>query len=198
MGNGNPGKRRNNSAFLTRTDINKLFERVGLRTPAHQLVVIFHYVKNEVQNMRSKQKVEISFLLPTRLLLILMLLFFSAGCGVIGIHEKYGQLYNYDNALKIKPGMTQEQVVALLGEPYILGQEQNGDILLKYEWREIDGRSFVFGLFVMGEKRTVAVNGGEATVILASESKTVKKVEYKIVGNVNYDRLRGGNDGKIR
>ena len=148
--------------------------------------------------MRSKPKVDVNFLLPTRLLIILPLLIITAGCGVIGIHEKYGQIYNFDNSLKIRPGMTQEQVIALLGEPYIIGQEQSGDMVLKYEWREVDGRSFVFGLFVMGEKRTVAVNGGEATVTLAPESKTVKKVEYKIVGNTNYNRLRGGNVDKIR
>jgi len=160
--------------------------------------VILHYIKHEVQNMRNKQKVAVGFLLSTRLWFALMLLFLTAGCAVIGIHEKYGQLYNFDNSLKIRLGMTQEQVIALLGEPYIFGQEQNGDIVLKYEWREVNGRSFIFGLFVMGEKRTIAVNGGEAKVTLASESKTVRKVEYKIVGNANYDRLRGGNDGKRR
>lgn len=148
--------------------------------------------------MRNKQNVDVVFLLPTRLLIILTLLIITAGCGVIGIHEKYGQLYNFDNSLKVRHGMTQEQVIALLGEPYIIGQEQNGDTVLKYEWREVDGRSFIFGLFVIGEKRTVAVNGGEATVTLTSESKTVKKVEYAIVGNANYDRLRGGGDGKTR
>jgi hypothetical protein len=148
--------------------------------------------------MRNEHRFYILLMVRLRLPIIMSLLMITAGCGVIGIHEKYGQLYNFDNSLKIRQGMTQEQVIALLGEPYIIGQEQNGDMVLKYQWTEIDGRSFVFGLFVMGEKRTVAANGGETTVTLASDSKMVKKVEYKIFGNTNYDRLRGANDDQIR
>lgn len=136
--------------------------------------------------------------LKSRLLVVILILLGTMGCGVMGIHDKFGQIYNYDNSIKITPGMTREQVISLLGEPYIVGQEQNGDIVLRYEWREVDGSSFVFGLFVMGEKRTVAVNGGDAAITIASESNTVKKVEYTIFGSKNYDRLRGGNDGEAR
>lgn len=146
--------------------------------------------------MQKKQKVHVGFLLSIRVLLILMLLVSSVGCGVVGIHEKYGQLYNIDNSLKIRSGMTQEEVIGLLGQPYVFGQEQNGDTVLKYEWRKVDGRSFVFGLFVMGEKRTVAVSGGEAKITLAADSKTVKKVEYEIIGSSSYERLRGGKNDK--
>ena len=137
---------------------------------------------------------------PSRIMLtsLFLLLLIVPACGVIGIHEQYGQPFNYDNSLQIRHGMTREEVIGLLGEPYIIGQEQNGDIVLKYEWRETDGNSVVFGLFIMGERRTVAVNGGESTITLASDSRTVKKIEYKIVGHANYERLKGGTKDAIQ
>lgn len=127
-----------------------------------------------------------------------MLLFLSGGCGWVVINEKYGRLYRFDNAPQIREGMTRQHVVALLGEPYRIGTEQNGDVSLSYEWQQVDGKSFIYGMFFTGENRTVAVSGGDATIILAADSKTVKKIEYKIVGKANYDRLRGGTDDKTR
>ena len=133
-----------------------------------------------------------------RLPIVALVLIVFSGCGVIGIHETYGQQYHFDNAPKIKAGMTQEQVVALLGEPYVIGQEQNGDIKLKYDWKRTDGRSFVIGVFLSGEKRTVSTTGGSATITLGAASRTVKKIEYSIIGKDNYERIRGGNDVAAR
>lgn len=145
--------------------------------------------------MRVRQKLHIAMLLTTKALISFMLLVITGGCGVIGVHEKFGQPYNFDNSPKVRPGMTQEQVITLLGKPYVMGLKQNGDIVLQYQWTEKKGQSFVFGLFfIMGEKQTVAVSGGGASIILAPETKTVKTIEYTIVGSANYDRLRGGNN----
>lgn len=148
--------------------------------------------------MRFRQKLHIAMLLTTKALISFVLLVIAGGCGVIGVHEKLGQPYNFNNSPKVRPGMTQEQVITLLGEPYVIGLKQNGDILMQYQWTEKKGQSFVFGFIIMGEKQTVSVSGGGTSVIFAPETKTVKTIEYAIVGSANYVRLRGGNNDSAR
>jgi outer membrane protein assembly factor BamE (lipoprotein component of BamABCDE complex) len=133
-----------------------------------------------------------------QILLLPMLLLLSA-CGVIGIHEKTGQYFPYTDTVKVKPGMTDSEVMALLGKPYIIGYEDNGDIYYRYEWSETKGQSIVYGLFIMGEQRTIAVKGGSAEIRFAQDTKTVKKIEYKIIGSDAYNRVkRGDNDAPSR
>ncbi len=131
------------------------------------------------------------------LLLFVTFLLFSA-CGVIGIHEKTGQYFPYSDTVKVKCGMTDSEVVAILGKPYVVGFEDNGDIYYRYEWSETRGRSFVYGLFIMGERNTVKVTGGSAEIRFAQDTKTVKKIEYKIIGSDDYNKLKGGNDAPSR
>lgn len=123
--------------------------------------------------------------------------FLTAGC-LVGIHEEHGQHYHFDNALSLKPGMTQEQVTDLLGTPYVIGQKENGDVVFEYSWQEFKGHSFIYGLFVTGENRTFAENGGSATITFASDSKLSNKIEYSILGVTNYERLKGSGNDKDR
>ena len=127
------------------------------------------------------------------LLLFLVPLLLSA-CGVIGIHEKTGNYFPYKDTIKVKLGMTDSEVMALLGKPYVVGNEENGDIYYRYEWSETQGQSIVYGLFIMGEQRTIAVKGGSAEIRFAQDTKTVKKIEYKIIGSDNYNMVKGGEN----
>jgi outer membrane protein assembly factor BamE (lipoprotein component of BamABCDE complex) len=132
------------------------------------------------------------------LLLFVMVLLLSPACGVIGIHEKTGQYFPYNDTIKVKRGMTDSEVIAILGKPYVVGLEDNGDIYYRYEWSETQGQSFVYGLFIMGERRTIAVTGGSAEIRFAQDTKTVKKIEYKIIGSDDYSKLKGGNNASSR
>lgn len=123
--------------------------------------------------------------------------FLTSGC-IVAIHEEHGQHYNFDNSLSLKPGMTQEEVIGFLGRPYVIGQKENGDVVFQYQWQEIKGSAVIYGLFVTGENRTVAVNGGEATITFSSDSKLSNKIEYSVLGGANYERLKGPNNGKDR
>ena len=131
------------------------------------------------------------------LLLFVAPLLFSA-CGVIAVHEKTGQYFPYADAVKVTPGMTDSEVLALLGKPYVVGYEENGDIYYRYEWSETQGQSFVYGLFIMGERRTIDVKGGSTEIRFAKDTKTVKKIEYKIIGADDYNKLTGGNNAQSR
>ena len=131
------------------------------------------------------------------LLLLLTPLLFSA-CGVMAIHEKTGQYFPYTESIKVKQGMTESDVVTLLGKPYVVGYEENGDILYRYEWSETQGRSIGFGFFIMGERRTIGIKGGSAEIRFAQDTKTVKKIEYKIIGSEDYNKLKGGTDAASR
>lgn len=135
--------------------------------------------------MTTKEKYYFLFL-PVILLL--------SACGVIGIHEKTGQYFPYTDAIKVKPGMAESEVMALLGKPYVVGYEEDGDIYYRYEWSETKGQSIVYGLFIMGERRTIAVKGGRAEIRFAQDTKTVKKIEYKIIGSDNYSTVKGGEN----
>ncbi len=131
-------------------------------------------------------------------LLLFFIPLFLPACGVIAVHEKTGQYFPYTESVKVKQGMTESDVMNLLGKPYVIGNEENGDIVYRYEWSETQGQSIVYGLFITGENRTVGVKGGSAEIRFAQDTKTVKKIEYKIIGRDDYNKLMGGSDAPSR
>jgi outer membrane protein assembly factor BamE (lipoprotein component of BamABCDE complex) len=161
----------------------------GLTVPAQAYTLLNSWNVRGVYSMINKQKYH--------LLLFLTSLFLSA-CGVIAIHEKSGQYFPYNDSIKVKNGMTESEVMAVLGKPYVVGYEENGDIYYRYEWSETQGQSFVYGLVIMGEQRTVDMKGGSAEIRFEPTSKTVKKIEYKIIGSNDYNKLRGGSNAASR
>jgi hypothetical protein len=137
------------------------------------------------------QKLKLFFMICSGILLL-------SGCAIMKIEDQFGKPYKIDNSSKIKPGMSRDEVIELLGQPYIIGKSEEGDVVYKYSWSESEGTAFMFGIFISGEKRVVSVSGGEATITFSAATNNVKKVEYKIVGRSNYQRLRGANSESVR
>jgi hypothetical protein len=116
---------------------------------------------------------------------IIVSLLLISGCG--SARQSIGQDYNIDNVVTIRTGMSEQEVIKLLGKPYAVGKDLDGNIFLQYEHIVT---SAVYGGIGAGAG-TQSISGGKTKIILEPTARTVKTVQYEIYGTDNYDKLKG-------
>lgn len=125
--------------------------------------------------------------LRASLIFITISLLLSSGCA--SVHQSVGQEYNIDNVVLIRQGMSEQEVIKLLGKPYATGKDLDGNLYLQYEYMVtgiVSGGAFVHA----GRQ---SISGGKTKIIMEpTTTYTVKTVQYEIYGTDNYDKLRGG------
>lgn len=130
--------------------------------------------------------------LRASLIFITISLLLSSGCA--SVHQSVGQEYNIDNVVLIRQGMSEQEVIKLLGKPYATGKDLDGNLYLQYE-HMVSGIVAV-GAFVYAGRQSIS--GGKTKIILEPIARTVKAVQYEIYGTDNYDKLRGGHHVESR
>jgi len=130
--------------------------------------------------------------LRASLIFITISLLLSSGCA--SVHQSVGQEYNIDNVVLIRQGMSEQEVIKLLGKPYATGKDLDGNLYLQYE-HMVSGIVAV-GAFVHAGRQ--GISGGKTKIILEPIARTVKAVQYEIYGTDNYDKLRGGHHVESR
>jgi len=120
------------------------------------------------------------------IVVIIIVIFFLSGCATT--RQIVGLPYNIEKLVSIKVGMPESEVISLLGEPIAKGKDLDGNLFLLYQYRVISsgGGGFIFMTGSVGQ------SGGEARVVLDSQTHRVKTVKYEIYGTEYYEKLRGG------
>jgi hypothetical protein len=128
---------------------------------------------------------EVGMRFKAGMIFITISLLLSSGCA--SMRQSVGQEYNIDNVVLIQQGMSEQEVVKLLGKPYATGKDLDGNIFLQYEHMVtgvISGGAFVHA----GRQ---SISGGKTKIVLEPTARTVKVVQYEIYGTDNYDKLKG-------
>jgi outer membrane protein assembly factor BamE (lipoprotein component of BamABCDE complex) len=113
------------------------------------------------------------------------------GCGVAhtAIHE--GAEFNQANLTQVHAGMTQGQVISLLGNPYAWGTDLDGNLYFEYHYVTTSSTAIQGGVIVAGMTGSMHSTGGDGKVTFDAGTRLVKKVTYDIQGFDNYNRLAG-------
>jgi len=109
-----------------------------------------------------------------------------SGCATV--RQTAGLPYNIEKLVFIKIGMSESEVISLLGEPIAKGKDLDGNPFLLYQYRVISSNAGGF----MVATGSAGQSGGEARVVLDSQTHRVKTVKYEIYGTEYYEKLRGG------
>lgn len=111
---------------------------------------------------------------------------FLSGCATV--RQSVGLPYDIEKLATIKIGMSENEVISLLGEPIAKGKDLDGNPFLLYQYMVIN--SSAGGFMVM--TGSAGQSGGETRIILDPEAHRVKTVKYEIYGPEYYEKLRGG------
>ena len=118
--------------------------------------------------------------------IIILSIFFLSGCATAKIST--GLPYNIEKIVSIKVGMSEGEIISLLGEPIAKGKDLDGNSFLLYQYMVVSSSGG--GFMVM--TGSAGQSGGETRVILDSQTQEVKNVKYEIYGPEYYEKLRGG------
>ncbi|MBF0507204.1 MAG: hypothetical protein HQL09_10245 [Nitrospirae bacterium] len=120
----------------------------------------------------------------------------ASGCAIAHTGLSTGKEYNLDNTLSVQKGMSREEITKLLGKPYAIGKDYDGNAFFIYEQMHTSSSGFAAGVFVQGIIGSQKISGGKATVVFDKVTQKVRTIEYEIYGVDNYDKLRGGQHEK--
>jgi len=118
--------------------------------------------------------------------LVIIGVLFLSGCATV--RQSVGLPYNIEKLTTIKIGMSENEVISLLGEPIARGKDLDGNPFLLYQYTVISSSGG--GFIVM--TGSAGQSGGETRVILDPETHKVKNLKYEIYGTEYYEKLRGG------
>lgn len=127
---------------------------------------------------------------PAGLLFIIGALGVISGCAVGSSTQAVGVEYAVEQATAVQPGMTEEEVIRLLGKPYAREHTPEGLLALRYEFLVTTMKTFSYGAGVTGVTGSRSLSGGKARILLDPRTRTVKSVEYEIQGAARYEKLR--------
>lgn len=124
------------------------------------------------------------FLSKLKILLISLILLNISGCG--GSLQGEGRDFNEENLNNIELGMSEMDIVDLLGRPYsITNSLITGDIIYEYRTLFIKGSAAGF-LYIVG---VVDLTGSASTIYFDNKGK-VEKIIYENTGEELYKEYR--------
>jgi len=101
---------------------------------------------------------------------MLMVLLALAACGVVSYHHSStGAAISDEQLKKIKPGMSSDDVILLLGTPTEVQKLEDGRKVYVYRWQRGSGATFLWG--TLGTKSTKSYY---VTIIFDQQNKVQK------------------------
>ena len=115
-----------------------------------------------------------------------------SGCAVSSTRVSQGSSFAVDRLLEVKPGMPKQAVRQLLGAPYAVGMDLDGNEFYDYQFAVASNSGVGAGIIVSGYTGTTSTSGATAHVVFDRETGGVRFVQYEVAGQDNYEKFAMG------